>query len=75
MLCHISQNVEINPQNNLSYTMWKDIPVPFFMSVYFFNVLNPNEILTGEKPTVEQRGPYVYRYVAWFIKDSGMNLI
>ncbi|XP_053542952.1 scavenger receptor class B member 1 isoform X2 [Ictalurus punctatus] len=64
----IIKNVEINPQNNLSYTMWKDIPVPFFMSVYFFNVLNPNEILTGEKPTVEQRGPYVYSEKRW--KDN-----
>ncbi|KAF4082144.1 hypothetical protein AMELA_G00148300 [Ameiurus melas] len=64
----IIKNVEINPQNNLSYTMWKDIPVPFFMSVYFFNVLNPDEILTGEKPTVEQRGPYVYSEKRW--KDN-----
>ncbi len=56
-----SQNVEINPNNGLSYTMWKDIPVPFFMSVYFFHIVNPDEILKGEKPTVVQRGPYVYR--------------
>ncbi|KAK3550249.1 hypothetical protein QTP86_021271 [Hemibagrus guttatus] len=64
----IIKNVEINPQNKLSYTMWKDIPVPFFMSIYFFNVLNPEEILAGEKPTVEQRGPYVYREKRW--KDN-----
>uniref|UniRef100_A0A672ICN7 Scavenger receptor class B member 1 n=1 Tax=Salarias fasciatus TaxID=181472 RepID=A0A672ICN7_SALFA len=55
------QNTVIDPSNDLSYTMWKDLPVPFFMSVYFFNVLNPQEILNGEKPMVEQRGPYVYR--------------
>ncbi|KAJ8339526.1 hypothetical protein SKAU_G00363120 [Synaphobranchus kaupii] len=57
----IVKNVEINPKNDLSYTMWKDIPVPFFMSVYFFHVLNPSEILVGEKPMLEQRGPYVYK--------------
>ncbi|XP_076842650.1 scavenger receptor class B member 1 isoform X3 [Brachyhypopomus gauderio] len=56
----IVKNTQINPQNELFYTMWKDIPVPFFMSIYLFNVLNPNEILAGEKPMVEQRGPYVY---------------
>lgn len=55
--------------------MWKDIPVPFFMSVYFFNVLNPDEILAGEKPTVEQRGPYVYRCVVRFIKSSVINFL
>ncbi|KAJ8261134.1 hypothetical protein COCON_G00168570 [Conger conger] len=57
----IIKNVEINPNNELSYTIWKDVPVPFFMSVYFFNVLNPSEILAGEKPMLEQRGPYVYK--------------
>ncbi|KAK6305077.1 scavenger receptor class B member 1 isoform X2 [Coregonus clupeaformis] len=57
----IVKNLVIDPKNEMSYTMWKDIPVPFFMSVYFFNVLNPTEFLAGEKPMVEQRGPYVYR--------------
>lgn len=57
------QNTVIDPKNELTYTMWRDVPVPFFMSVYFFHVLNPAEILKGEKPMVEQRGPYVYRYV------------
>ncbi|XP_070781089.1 scavenger receptor class B member 1 isoform X3 [Enoplosus armatus] len=57
----IVKNTVIDPKNEMSYTMWKDVPVPFYMSVYFFNVLNPQEILAGEKPMVEQRGPYVYR--------------
>ncbi|XP_063065886.1 scavenger receptor class B member 1 isoform X2 [Engraulis encrasicolus] len=64
----IAKNVEINPSNDLTYTMWKDIPVPFFMSVYFWNVLNPEEILKGEKPMLEQRGPYVYSEKRW--KDN-----
>ncbi|NXU56522.1 SCRB1 protein, partial [Turnix velox] len=54
------QNVRIDP-NSISYSMWKDIPVPFYMSAYLFEVLNPNEILQGAKPMVNQRGPYVYR--------------
>ncbi|XP_073333815.1 scavenger receptor class B member 1 isoform X3 [Pagrus major] len=57
----IIKNTVIDPKNEMSYTMWKDVPVPFFMSVYFFNILNPKEILKGEKPMVEQKGPYVYR--------------
>ena len=58
----------IDPNNEIAYPMWKDIPVPFYMSVYFFNVLNPKEVLLGEKPMVEERGPYVYRsvdYLPW----------
>ncbi|XP_051539823.1 scavenger receptor class B member 1-like isoform X1 [Myxocyprinus asiaticus] len=64
----IVKNVKINPKNDLSYSMWKDIPVPFFMSVYFYHVVNPEEILNGEKPMVEQRGPYVYSENRW--KDN-----
>ncbi|KAM4827124.1 scavenger receptor class B member 1 isoform 1-T1 [Thomomys bottae] len=56
----VVKNVRINPQS-LSFSMWKEIPVPFYLSVYFFEVINPNEILKGEKPLVQERGPYVYR--------------
>ena len=41
--------------------MWKEIPVPFYLSIYFFEVVNPDQILKGEKPVVRERGPYVYR--------------
>ncbi|XP_009995981.1 PREDICTED: scavenger receptor class B member 1 [Chaetura pelagica] len=54
------QNVRIDP-SSISFSMWKDIPVPFYMSVYFFEVLNPKEVLRGAKPALNQRGPYVYR--------------
>lgn len=54
------QNVRIDP-TSLSFNMWKEIPVPFYLSVYFFDVVNPSAILSGEKPQVRERGPYVYR--------------
>lgn len=54
------QNVRIDP-NSISFSMWRDIPVPFYMSVYFFEVLNPEQVLHGAKPMLNQRGPYVYR--------------
>lgn len=54
------QNVRIDP-NSLSFSMWKEIPVPFYLSVYFFEVVNPDEVLQGGKPQVRERGPYVYR--------------
>ncbi|NXD07239.1 SCRB1 protein, partial [Nothocercus nigrocapillus] len=54
------QNVRIDP-GSIAFGMWKDIPVPFYLSVHFFEVMNPQEILQGAKPVVSQRGPYVYR--------------
>ncbi|XP_036615403.1 scavenger receptor class B member 1 isoform X2 [Trichosurus vulpecula] len=56
----IFQNIKIDP-SSLAYGMWKEIPIPFYMSVYLFNVVNPEEVLKGEKPYIEERGPYVYR--------------
>ncbi|XP_015276339.1 PREDICTED: scavenger receptor class B member 1 [Gekko japonicus] len=56
----VAKNVRIQP-NTSFYNLWKDIPFPFYFSVYFFEVLNPNEVLAGSKPAVQQRGPYVYR--------------
>lgn len=56
----VLKNVRIDP-SSLSFNMWKEIPVPFYLSVYFFEVLNPEEILKGAKPEVRERGPYVYR--------------
>ncbi|XP_055003606.1 scavenger receptor class B member 1 isoform X1 [Sorex araneus] len=56
----VLKNVRIDP-SSLSFNMWKEIPVPFYLSVYFFDVLNPQEILEGQKPSVRERGPYVYR--------------
>lgn len=31
--------------------------------IYLFDVLNANDILRGEKPSFNQRGPYTYREV------------
>lgn len=56
----VLKNVRIDP-SSLSFGMWKEIPVPFYLSVYFFEVVNPSEVLNGQKPVVRERGPYVYR--------------
>ncbi|XP_074828383.1 scavenger receptor class B member 1 isoform X4 [Natator depressus] len=56
----VIKNVRIDP-NSIAFSMWKDVPVPFYLSAFFFEVMNPNEIRLGAKPVVNQRGPYVYR--------------
>ncbi|XP_053136423.1 scavenger receptor class B member 1 isoform X2 [Hemicordylus capensis] len=56
----VVKNVRLEP-NGMAFNMWKDIPIPFFFSIHLFEVVNPKEVLSGAKPVVNQRGPYVYR--------------
>lgn len=43
------------------YDFWLDPPVPIYLKVYMFNVTNPEEFLQGQKASLEEVGPYVYR--------------
>ncbi len=39
---------------------WLEPPVTPVLRLYFFNYTNADAFLRGEKPVVEERGPYVY---------------
>uniref|UniRef100_A0A8C7CFK4 Scavenger receptor class B member 2 n=1 Tax=Neovison vison TaxID=452646 RepID=A0A8C7CFK4_NEOVI len=44
-----------------TFDSWKKPPLPVYAQFYFFNVTNPEEILRGEIPRLEEVGPYTYR--------------
>uniref|UniRef100_A0A8C5P7E6 Scavenger receptor class B member 2 n=1 Tax=Leptobrachium leishanense TaxID=445787 RepID=A0A8C5P7E6_9ANUR len=43
------------------YEDWVNPPPEIYMQFYFYNVTNPLEILSGEKPILREIGPYTYR--------------
>ncbi|KAM9450696.1 lysosome membrane protein 2-like [Clarias gariepinus] len=43
------------------FDTWKNPPPPVFMEFFLFNVTNPDEFLTGNKPRLTHMGPYTYR--------------
>ncbi|XP_059148918.1 lysosome membrane protein 2-like [Physella acuta] len=43
-----------------TYDIWQDIPIPVYMQFYIFDVVNVLEVKAGERPYVNQRGPYTY---------------
>ncbi|KAL5021180.1 hypothetical protein ScPMuIL_000335 [Solemya velum] len=56
----VEKNVLIKEGNEL-YEIWRDVPIPVYMQFYMFDVVNPQEVLDGERPYVTQKGPYTYR--------------
>lgn len=43
------------------YHEWSELNVPMEVGFYVFHVTNPKGVSNGSKPSVEERGPYVYR--------------
>lgn len=60
----VDQTIEKNMvlQNGTKvFDSWEKPPLPVYIQFYFFNVTNPEEILQGEIPLLEEVGPYTYR--------------
>ncbi|GLV45549.1 Sensory neuron membrane protein 2 [Carabus blaptoides fortunei] len=55
----IGQAVELK-ENTSQYERFQKLPISFNFNVYFFHVKNSVDVLTGAKPIVEEKGPYVY---------------
>lgn len=56
----INQQISITPGSQ-SYPSWKETPTPIYQKFFFFNVTNPQGIEMGEKPALEEIGPFTYR--------------
>ncbi|KAK2707125.1 hypothetical protein QYM36_014970 [Artemia franciscana] len=44
-----------------TWAAWMEPPVGIYQNFTFFNVLNPDEVLSGGKPSLSEVGPFVYR--------------
>ncbi|XP_076359994.1 scavenger receptor class B member 1-like isoform X1 [Tachypleus tridentatus] len=66
---HIIQKNLPLAKGSVSYKLWKDIPLPLYQKIYFFNVTNPEEFLQqSSKPKLVEIGPYTYR--SWWTKEN-----
>ncbi|KAJ3662456.1 hypothetical protein Zmor_006804 [Zophobas morio] len=54
------------------YDRFLEIPFPVSFKVFVFNVENPNEIISGQKPVVKEIGPFVYK-LHWTKLVHGTN--
>jgi len=53
-------NLVLGP-NSASFPMWQKLPEPLSARMFLFNVLNPDQVSLGQKPELEQVGPYVFQ--------------
>lgn len=53
-------NLVLGP-NSASFPMWQKLPEPLSARMFLFHVLNPDEVSQGQKPKLEQVGPYVFQ--------------
>jgi len=51
----------VDRPSSKSFPAWSKPSLPIYMKFHFFNVTNVEEVMKGEKPIVNQLGPYVYR--------------
>lgn len=54
------QGVVITPDSD-AYESWIEPPVPIFMEYWVWDLKNPDQFKAGQKPVLEQKGPYCYR--------------
>ena len=51
-------------EGTATYEAWKGTQIPIYMKVYFFSMLNAEAFTElGERPVLEERGPYTFRQV------------
>lgn len=55
-----SQQVILKPGTQMR-DMYDALPFPLIFKVYFFDVLNPDEVMDGKKPKLQEIGPYVFQ--------------
>ncbi|CAL8138190.1 unnamed protein product [Orchesella dallaii] len=55
----ISQQVRI-VNGSETFQRWQDVPLPIYVKFHLFNVTNPDDVIKGENPKLQEAGPYVF---------------
>ena len=56
----IESKVKLAP-NSQNYDQWKNPTVPIYLSFYMLSIVNPVEVMAGQPPFMQEKGPYSYR--------------
>ncbi|KAJ8028834.1 Scavenger receptor class B member 1 [Holothuria leucospilota] len=56
----IVENQVLLIPGTLAYPVWVEVPVPFYVEFWMWDLKNPDDFLLGAKPILEQKGPYTW---------------
>ncbi|XP_029178350.1 protein croquemort-like [Nylanderia fulva] len=61
--------------SSVSYSMWKETPIPMYFKFYMFNWTNPHEFQASlnATPHFEEMGPYVFREIDYKVNKLWNN--
>ena len=50
-------------EGTAAYNAWVETPIPVYTKFYFFDMVSPSDLFhRHEKPVLEEKGPYTFRY-------------
>ncbi|KAJ8687762.1 hypothetical protein QAD02_023556 [Eretmocerus hayati] len=55
----VKQKVALK-EGTMGRGIWSKVPFPLGLDFYFFNVTNPSDVEKGEKPILQEIGPFAY---------------
>ncbi|XP_028159774.1 protein croquemort-like [Ostrinia furnacalis] len=57
------QRMMILSEDSMSFSIWRETPIPMFLECFLFNITNVDDILAGKNVTLQvaEMGPYVFR--------------
>ncbi|GFO09155.1 scavenger receptor class b, member 2 [Plakobranchus ocellatus] len=56
----VKENIPLK-RGSESFKHWQKTTTPIYFQIFVFDMTNPKEVLKGQKPVVNQKGPYTYR--------------
>lgn len=60
LISYLLQSIALNNGTD-AMKVWENLPTPLEFRIFVFNVTNPEAVTAGERPILQELGPYIYK--------------